>query len=351
MSNSGTDMSDSDEEFDGFVFPGLGRARAFGSPPRYRILNKLRHGACSTVWLTRDRVAKISVALKIVAAEKTSDSRELSILQCLKTPGAEAHTLHITELVHSLDFFRYSKFTPKITHQVVHQAIKGLELIDSRGIAHGDLHPGNFGLAILEATELSELDIWENTTAPSLRAIGTFFSTQREFVNRPPSLRILDFGNGAEEFLCYSNPVQHWAQPSCRTAYIVNETPPPRANTPIEYAAPEIAFVQIALNDPDAPWDQRSDIWALFIYGLVNSTDLFSPFMSGPVLHDMMYYCGEIPDRWREYLIQERKREELLVRRGVEDLPGLIRLILLRRMMKLDPTAAELLSDPYFDGL
>jgi hypothetical protein len=26
MSNSGTDTSDSDEEFDGFVFPGLGRA-------------------------------------------------------------------------------------------------------------------------------------------------------------------------------------------------------------------------------------------------------------------------------------------------------------------------------------
>jgi hypothetical protein len=97
-------------------------------------------------------------------------------------------------------------------------------------------------------------------------------------VNRPPSLRILDFGNGAEEFLCYSNPVQHWAQPSCRTAYIVNETHPPRANTPIEYAAPEIARPQIALNDPEAPWDHRSNIWALTVY-LIHLCSRLTPFL------------------------------------------------------------------------
>jgi hypothetical protein len=46
------------------------------------------------------------------------------------------------------------------------------------------------------------------------------------------------------------------------------------------------------------------------IYDLVYSTDLFSPFMSGPVLHDMMYYCGEIPGRWREYLAQSLSRKK-----------------------------------------
>ncbi|KAJ7858624.1 hypothetical protein B0H14DRAFT_3633134 [Mycena olivaceomarginata] len=340
------------------------------------------------VWLARDRVAKlvdlsstqtfayislvltasiITVALKTVAAKKTSDSREL--LQRLKTLdlGAEAHVIQfldafehpspngvhqvlVTELVHSLDFFRYSEFTPKITRQVVRQAIKGLKLIYNRGIAHGGLHPGNFGLTVLEATELSELDIWENTTAPSLHAIcthwitisirslptsarpwilGTFFSTQRARI-----------------------PLLLQPRPTLDSTVLPHSihrqrNPSSRANTPIEYAAPEIAFAQIALNDPDAPWDQWSDIWALAvcIYGLVNSTDLFSPFMSGlsgPVLldHNMIYYCGEIPYRWREYLSSKpfkkekgvpgpehadelwKSKEELLARRVVEDPPG-----------------------------
>ncbi|KAJ7827892.1 hypothetical protein B0H14DRAFT_3649425 [Mycena olivaceomarginata] len=172
MSENGADTSDSGSN--GLTtrlrrFGGLCPIQidcVLGSPPRYRILDKLGHGAFSTVWLALDHVAKINVALKIVAAEKTSDSRELSILRVQR----------------------------------------------------------------LKATDAEEPDLAARHTAL------------------------------------------------------------------------EIAFAQIALNDPDAPWDRRSDIWtlAICIYGLVNLTDLFSPFMSGPALHDTMYYCGDIPDDWCE---------------------------------------------------
>ncbi|KAF8212678.1 hypothetical protein K438DRAFT_1804941 [Mycena galopus ATCC 62051] len=61
--------------------------------------------------------------------------------------------------------------------------------------------------------------------------------------HRPLSIRILDLGN----------------------AYIVNESSSPKCITPMSYMPPEVAFPWLALGDENAPWDQRSDIWALAV--------------------------------------------------------------------------------------
>ncbi|KAJ7282508.1 kinase-like domain-containing protein [Mycena rebaudengoi] len=357
-----------------------------GSPPRYRIIAKLGYGAYSTVWLAHDRVAKRNVALKIVEA-RTSSSNELNILQRLKTPDTEEphviqlldafehispngrHQVVVMEPVHPFDLFRCQVFRPVITREALRQTIDALAFIHSHGIAHGVLHPGNFGFAVPEVERFSVVDIWNLTGRPEVLAVlhsssdnlesfPQYLCTKidlgklllrgaPEFVQRPLSMRILDVGN----------------------AYIVGERPP-RANTPIIYAAPEVAFAQRALNDLDAPWDRRSDIWSLAvcIYALTCSHPIFE--FRYRVLHEMMYYCGEVPEAWCEYLRSKpfpdgvvpgpqhadslwKEKEEVFSRCGVENPAGLVRL--LRRMMHLDPakrpTAAELLLDPYFDGL
>jgi hypothetical protein len=52
----------------------------------------------------------------------------------LNTPVPNGvHQVLVTELVHSLDFARYSDFRPTITLPVVHQVIKGLALIHRPG--------------------------------------------------------------------------------------------------------------------------------------------------------------------------------------------------------------------------
>ncbi|KAJ7213949.1 kinase-like domain-containing protein [Mycena pura] len=358
-----------------------------GSPPRYRIIAKLGFGAYSTVWLAHDRVDKRNVALKIVEA-RTSSSNELSMLQRLRAPDTEAphviqlldafehtspnglHQVFVTEPVHPVDLFRCQAFRPVITREALRQTIAALAFIHSHGIAHGDVRPDNFGMAIHEIERLSVIKICGLTYTPTLMAIlhssseyqqsfppylcskidlsRLLFSNARPFTQRPLSMRILDLGN----------------------AYIVGECPPPRVNTPITYASPEVAFAQKALNHLDAPWDCRSDIWSLAVsmYALACSHPIFE--CGERVLHEMTHYCGEVPDAWREYLHSKpfqddivpgpehadrlwKEREEVISRCDVENPAELVRL--LRRMMQLNPanrpTAAELLRDPYFDGL
>ncbi|KAF8184556.1 kinase-like domain-containing protein [Mycena galopus ATCC 62051] len=368
-----------------------------GSPPRYRIIAKLGYGACSTVWLSHDRIAKRNVALKIVVA-RMSTSNELTVLQRLDTPDTEEprviqlldafmhqspnglHQVLVMELVYPVNLFRRHA-TPVITQEALRQTIEGLVSIHSHGIAHGDLHPGNFGIAVPQAEQISVMDIWNITGRPEVVAVLHSSSDNLEsfpqhlctkidlgwlllrgapeFQQRPLSMRILDLGN----------------------AYIVRESCPP-STTPIAYAAPEVAFAQKALNDFDAPWDQRSDIWSLAlccpysssdpqIYALACGHDFFDFFGYGNrVLHELMYYCGEVPDAWRAYLHTNpfrdgilpgpehaerlwQEKAQVLSECGAENPVSLARL--LRRMMQLDPakrpTAAELLRDPYFDGL
>ncbi|KAF8175723.1 kinase-like domain-containing protein [Mycena galopus ATCC 62051] len=366
---------------------------ALGSPPRYHVLSKFGHGSFSTVWMAHDRVTNQYVALKIVEARKTSNNPEIAILSRLRAPR--------TNVVQLLDFFEHTspngihqvlvmeparhlhyirpEFRPRFLRTTLQQIVHGLEFIHSRGIAHGDLHPGNFGATIPEIISLSVEEVLTGAGRPqTLAVVHSSWDLNADSyppylcqtmdveklllrrapgsAQRPLSIRILDFGNGRNVSL---------------SPYIVNESPAPKCITPMGYTPPEVAFTWLAHGDENAPWDQRSDIWSLAvcIYGLVCQDDLFT-FSEDLLLHEMMSYCGEVPDEWRSYvrsnpfvqggvpgIVQAdrlwKAKEALFGMYGVENPAGLVRL--LRRMMKLAPakrpTAAEVLRDPYFAGL
>ncbi|KAJ7198320.1 kinase-like domain-containing protein [Mycena pura] len=358
-----------------------------GSPPRYRVLAKLGHGSFSTVWMAHDRVRHQNVALKIVEARRTSKSQEMEILQRLKAPRANVvqlldvfehtspngiHQVLVMELLRPLHYTRW-EFRPIFVRTVLRQVIEGLEFIHSRGVAHGDLHPGNVGAAMPEIVPLSVKEVWNCAGRPLTQLAVIHPSGDLNMNSYPPYLcETIDM----EAFILRQVAVTGVAQRplSIRildlgNAYILNESSSPKCITPMGYWSPEVAFAQIALGDENAPWDQRSDIWSLAvcIYGLICSGDLF-PFVKDRLLHEMMMYCGEVPDAWRPYVRSNpfpqvptgdvpsivhadklwKAKEAVLEWYGVENAPGLVRL--LRRMLNLDPskrpTAAELLRDP-----
>ncbi|KAJ7842901.1 kinase-like domain-containing protein [Mycena leptocephala] len=355
-----------------------------GTPPRYRIIFKLGFGSFSTVWLAHDSLESRNVALKFVQAKSTARSQEADVLERLRAlnPTAEEH--YVIQLLDSFEHTSangihqsllapdspYFKFQPQATKDILRQTIKGLAYIHSHGIAHGDLYPANFGIAVPEIHRFDEVAFWHQATYPPLRTmipfsphcdphsyppylcgnldLGEFLGVRApDILGCPLSVRILDFGS----------------------AYIVDGSAPPRPLTPPFYAAPEIVFPKVALNIEDSPWDQRSDIWSLGVTfnELVGAGGLFPELMfdDTELPHYMVCICGELPDAWRDHIDSRPwpldfapdmteefwdERKEFFAQLGVEDPPGLVRLM--RRMLVLDPakrpSAQELLDDPYF---
>ncbi|KAJ7194661.1 kinase-like domain-containing protein [Mycena pura] len=354
-------------------------------------------GSYSTVWLAWDRLMSRTVALKVVEAKQTGQSKELDVLQRLTVPAPVPsrtpraiqlldafettsangiHQVFVTELaVRILDPWCISPFQPRVTKDVLRQTVEALAFIHSRGIAHGDLYPANFGLAVHGFDQFSDTAIWEMIKTPEIfplipyspanvdpnsfppyvcgtMDLGAFLLKHfPETIAPPLSVRILDFGS----------------------AYVVDGSPSPQYKTPVYYSAPEVAFPRAAL-EVDGPWDQRSDIWSLAItfHDLVAAEDMYTDLMGVSVEslpEFMVLLCGEVPDTWRDYIASRESNsdcqwvpehtaehwkeiEERFADLGVDDPPGLVKLM--RRMLVLDPakrpTAAELLDDPYFVG-
>ncbi|KAJ7207533.1 kinase-like domain-containing protein [Mycena pura] len=385
-----------------------------GDPPRYIVMVKLGFGDYSTVWLARDRVLSRTVALKILDAKQTGQSRELDILRRLEVPASVSskdprpvqlldsfettsangvHQVLVTDVVIPLlpPHPYPSSFKPRITRNVLRQLVQTLAFIHSRGIAHGDLYPTNFGLAVRNLDRCSETMFWRKHDLPRTFPLVPC-SPDLDPNSFPPYLcPSMDWN--LRRFLLKESPMKAQLSSSVRildfgSAYVADGSPAPRCQARFFYAAPEVAFPEVALEDYDAPWDQRSDIWSLAIAVSVPARLLgVSIPISDPQFHDLVVaqgiygslsesdpkslphlmaaLCGGVPDAWHEYIASRafpldwtpahtaelwKKIEADFEVARADDPPGLVRL--LRRMMILDPakrpTAARLLGDPYF---
>ncbi|KAI3390230.1 hypothetical protein diail_11728, partial [Diaporthe ilicicola] len=147
--------------------------------PRYRVIQKLGFGAFATVWLARDLLECRHVALKVCCGiDKPTFSRETNILYGIQQsdrahPGFnnvltlyEAfiisgpngfHECLVTEVVAPLDGLGIKQGWPK--KDILRQIASAVLLLHSQGIAHGDLHEDNFGVAVPGLQEMSEEDI------------------------------------------------------------------------------------------------------------------------------------------------------------------------------------------------
>ncbi|KAJ6554518.1 kinase-like domain-containing protein [Mycena capillaripes] len=345
---------------DGFCPVRLGEI--FGSDmPRYRIAAKLGWSSYATVWLARDLVDNKTVALKILEAAESQESREAAVLERLRAPAAEALVLQL------LDSFTVT------SPNGVHQAQTTGTGEDDTG-SHAsclDLHTENIGVALPELGAFSEIKIWEKIIPPDVLPLVAYDPAQ-DLASFPPYLcEALDLG----KFLIKRAPnFPTRGPPEVRimdlgSAYAVDTSPSPRCNTPLLYRPPEVVFPQVLDHKSDDQyWDRRSDIWSLAcMFELASGRYLFGDHVLGTSLDDsllrtMARASGGAPDAWMQQLSMKytsKEADEFWNEGGwvsdqkVEDAPGLVQL--LRRMIVIEPaqrpTAEELLRDSYFDGL
>ncbi|KAJ6554532.1 kinase-like domain-containing protein [Mycena capillaripes] len=360
-------------------------------PPRYRVAAKLGWGSYATVWLARDLVGSKTVALKIVEAASSQGSNEAAILGRLRAPpSAEplvlqlldaftvtspngVHQVLVTEPVMLLQDYLCLPGRRMMTRALVRQLVEGVAFMHARGIAHGDLHPRNIGVALPEPDAFSEIKFWKQVGAPDVIPLLASDPT-RDPASFPPYIC---------EALDLLNFVRQWVPdfatrgpPRARIldlgTYAVDDSPPPPCRCPLLFRPPEVIFQQLLDRANSGPWDCRSDIWSLacLLYEIATGGGYLFDGSMGASLNDshlrtLAMASGSLPEAWAQHLSisptqytseladEFWKELETISDKTIEDGLGLLQL--LRRMIVIDPTqrptAEELLRDPYFDGL
>ncbi|KAF2766562.1 kinase-like protein [Teratosphaeria nubilosa] len=361
---------------------------------RYRIVHKLGWGGYSTVWAARDqRLAKASAshenfAIKIAVSEQHKPVRELIALTTLAElkpghPGVD----HILPLV---DHFQIEgpngkheclvidivgPKVPDVTEQlcggkglpgglakcVAKQVLSALDCLHRFGIAHGNLHTGNFAFSIPSVRSLPERELLQQLgdpdTAPVYRQDGKQCQKSvPEYLVRPTSwplsralqsapIKLIDFGEAFSE----------------------NE-PPSTLHTPLVVRSPEAIF-----NDR---LTVKSDLWSMgcALFELYTGQPPFDSIMiTPPLLVSQMLGSTQdvLPERWEaawqamrpppadvedclslQELLEEIYFDDGNLRKDLsrDDIRELGRLIKL--MLRLEPaaraSAREILESPWF---
>ncbi|KAF8997698.1 kinase-like domain-containing protein [Cyathus striatus] len=124
---------------------------------RYRVVNKLGFGSYSTVWIVEDLQLNRFASMKVLSANSSAKSFELSISRHLQQQQEEG-TLISVEPFYERNFDDF--FPPDVTKKLAAQVALGVAYLHKCGIFHGDLHLGNvlFYSPKLQEASLKELD-------------------------------------------------------------------------------------------------------------------------------------------------------------------------------------------------
>ncbi|KAF7321948.1 Protein kinase [Mycena kentingensis (nom. inval.)] len=249
---------------------------------RYTVVHKLGYGATSTIWLVSDAQTSSLASLKIVSADRAHT--ELPVLLHLNAThdpaeeGSQYIAYMLDHFVHEgpnglhqcfvqqvlgpsfcgsnmeslYEFWRYGRLPPEIAHRLCGQLALAVAYLHKRGVAHGDLHPGNVLLCLPSTwTSIEDVDrefgdpeYYETRVPPSPHCpeylVGSLTSDRIDLLRtclQEPNIKLCDFGE----------------------AYIAALPSPPRLATPHVFRPPE-ALPILAIAPHATP---ELDIWAL----------------------------------------------------------------------------------------
>ncbi|KAI1504078.1 kinase-like protein [Biscogniauxia marginata] len=240
---------------------------------KFEVIHKLGHGGIATVWLCYEINTKTWRAVKVNAADKSSeDCSDMKAIKALNTLSVKRNCIDNSHVAMPIDIFwttspngrhlcsvlpllgprlsgwrgELGKDTDRV-NDICYQIAEGLSYIHGNGICHGDFRPQNILMRLepidrMEKEEMLEL-IGEPTTAEVWTQGGQRSeNAPREVVKALPwqrfkkfvtnDIAIVDFGESFE-----------------------SSNPPEKLGIPWEYAAPEVIF--------DGKPSISSDIWSL----------------------------------------------------------------------------------------
>ncbi|KAF2223277.1 kinase-like domain-containing protein [Elsinoe ampelina] len=353
---------------------------------RYKVLHKLGWGGFSTVWAANDQESGNNVALKIVQAAASGDTRGLRTLKFLKDSSSQQPGYNRLVKLHSVfqqegpngkhnclvldltgpsvqdyinrhvDGFR---LPGKAAKTIAKQALEALSCLHASGICHGDLHNQNLALGIPSLARLDEKDFYQALGHPKRAQVTRSDGGELEPHVPPYLVKPAPFADEQHLHLHHFKLVDFGAsfRGAIGSQSLLN---PPVIRAPEQFFGEELDF--------------RVDLWSMgcTLFELVCGQTPFESGNSTPesIPKQMIYMIkDDFPDQWQEKRRQiERQAPESpsstlqqwlnvvyfesedkadFSRSEIEQVGHII-----ARLMKFEPgnraSADDILQDPWF---
>ncbi|KAL2161709.1 hypothetical protein VTH06DRAFT_8271 [Thermothelomyces fergusii] len=288
--------------------------------PRYEVIHKLGSGGFSTVWLASDLINGGYVALKIVAASRSSYGVPPAVESILNSHPAKIFVTELRRFAISGPNGRHIcqvlplagpsllalsrppyRLRPEMCKKLAGEAARALDFLHSRGLCHGDFTASNLALAVSPTLhQLSREDllkilgepvrdsvVWArdpmNTGSAPAYVVEPADLAKLDPTYLSDSLQVLDF----DQVFCFETPLPPGFPPS----------PGFDLGTPLTSRAPEV-FI-------DGAPGPASDIWALgcTLFRMRAGMQLFDEWhfgMPSNILADVFDVVGPPPPKWRK---------------------------------------------------
>ncbi|KAI0315033.1 kinase-like domain-containing protein [Amylostereum chailletii] len=382
---------------EGYGWPQLEFNETVGPDNRYTICRKLGWGMSSSTWLARDQRDGSYVALKIINGSNTVSYQhgylwEVDALKRISSPpsphclrllshfvfpgkgSAGEHLCLVTPILggdvkgllpaHGIQTDRVQFFPLPLAKRILKHVLRGIAHAHSRGVIHTDLKKDNiFFDCSMSTDDLDRLLM----TDPSRRHLpeaspdGVFQAAVSQPLPPPTFEKIMQSTFVVADFGYAQPPGDHTGEEI----------------SPLYLRAPEVML--------GGPWDEKVDIWMFgcLIFELVVGCPLFKwepnakHDLDAPtsMLYQMLCYtCDDVPE---EQLTAGRNSGryfgsdcDLMAKPPIVNYPFIYSIRaykvleredqlstadIMHRCLRINParraSAAELLSDPWFDGI